>query len=62
MTLLTSDQLVGAGLGIRYAGGTYGLSLDWAQIVTGSVLPLLPGSSIPQAGDQKIHLNLSARF
>jgi hypothetical protein len=62
MTLLTSDQQVGAGLGIRYAGGTYGLSLDWAQIVTGSVLPLLPGSSIPQVGDQKIHLNLSARF
>jgi hemolysin activation/secretion protein len=57
-----SDQLVGAGLGLRYAGGAYGFSLDWAQIVTGSVLPLIPGSGTPQAGDQKIHLNLSARF
>jgi hemolysin activation/secretion protein len=57
-----TDQLVGAGLGLRYAGGSYGFSLDWAQILTGSVLPLLPGSGIPQAGDQKIHLNLSARF
>jgi hypothetical protein len=57
-----TDQLVGAGLGLRYAGGSYGFSLDWAQILTGSVLPSIPGSGIPQAGDQKIHLNLSARF
>jgi hemolysin activation/secretion protein len=57
-----SDQLASAGLGLRYASGRYAFSTDWARVVTGSVLPFVSGSGIPQAGDQKIHINLSARF
>ena len=57
-----NDQLVSAGLGLRYASGRFALSTDWARVVTGSVLPFVPGSGIPQSGDQKIHLNVSARF
>jgi hemolysin activation/secretion protein len=57
-----SDQLVSLGLGMRYATGAYGLNLDWGRVVKGSVLPYTQGSSIPQDGDQKIHLNLNARF
>ncbi len=57
-----ADQLLGAGLGLRYTSGDYGLSLDWARLLSGSVLPLVNGSSVPQAGDQKIHLSVTARF
>lgn len=57
-----SDQLVSAGLGLRYASGPYGFSGDWARVVKGSVLPPTMGSSIPQSGEQKLHVNLTARF
>ncbi|MBK6293536.1 MAG: ShlB/FhaC/HecB family hemolysin secretion/activation protein [Rhodoferax sp.] len=52
-----SDHLTSVGLGLRYTVGSYGVTADWARIVRGSVIPLLP-----QAGDQKVHLNVSARF
>jgi hemolysin activation/secretion protein len=52
-----SDHLMSVGLGLRYTVGSYGVTADWARIVRGSVIPLLP-----QAGDQKVHLNVSARF
>ena len=58
----SSDQLVSVGLGLRYTSGSVGMSADWGRVVTGSVLPFAPGSGIPQSGDQKIHLNLIARF
>ncbi len=57
-----SDHLSSVGAGLRYASGAYGASLDWARVLAGSVLPLSSGSIIPQSGDQKIHLNLTARF
>lgn len=58
----SSDQVVSVGLGLRYTSGSVGMSADWGRVVTGSVLPFAPGSGIPQPGDQKIHLNLIARF
>ena len=57
-----SDQLVSAGLGLRYTSGFYGFSAEWGRVLTGSVLPLSSGSDLPQSGDQKIHLNFTARF
>lgn len=57
-----SDQLVSAGLGLRYTSGSYGFSAEWGRVLTGSVLPSSSGSDIPQSGDQKIHLNFTARF
>ena len=58
----TRDQLVSTGLGLRYASGAYGVSVDWGYMLTGSVLPFTSGSGIPQSGDQKLHLNFTARF
>lgn len=57
-----SDQLVSAGLGLRFNSGSYSFSADWGRVLTGSVLPSPSGSDVPQAGDQKIHLNFTARF
>lgn len=57
-----SDRLASVGLGLRYASGTIGVTADWARIVRGSVLPFIAGSGLPQAGDQKVHFNFSARF
>lgn len=57
-----NDRLNSAGVGLRYASGAYGLSVDWAQVIVGSVLPLSSGSTIPQSGDRKIHLSFTAKF
>jgi len=57
-----SDQLVSAGLGLRYNTARYGVTADWGRVLTGSVLPFAAGSGIPQTGDEKIHINLNARF
>ena len=57
-----ADHLLSAGLGLRYASASYALAADWGRIVTGSVLPLQSGSTIPQSGDRKFHVNFTARF
>lgn len=57
-----SDQLLSAGLGLRWAGAAYGISAEWARLISGSVLPSVAGAGIPQTGDQKFHINLSVRF
>jgi hemolysin activation/secretion protein len=57
-----ADQLMSAGLGLRYAAGSYGFSADWGRVLTGSVVPLTVNSGSPQSGEQQFHVNLSARF
>ena len=57
-----SDRLISIGLGLRYTTGHYGLTLDWGRLLVGSVLPVSGGSSLPQTGDQKFHVSLSASF
>jgi hemolysin activation/secretion protein len=57
-----SDQLASAGLGLRYSLGWLNLSADWGHIVTGANMPVNGGALIPKAGDEKLHLNLTARF
>ena len=56
------DHLVGLGFGLRYGAGLYRFSADWGRVLVGSVLPMTSGSSLPQSGDQKIHVNLSVSF
>jgi len=57
-----SDQLASVGLGLRYATTGFVLTADYARVVTGSVVPLTLNPSAPKRGDQKLHLNLLARF
>lgn len=56
-----SDQLASAGVGLRYSLGWLNLSADWGHIVTGAN-PAVTGVIVPKAGDEKLHLNLTARF
>ena len=57
-----SDQLASAGLGLRYSLGWLNLSADWGHIVTGAQRSVGSSPLIPKAGDEKLHLNLTARF
>lgn len=56
-----SDQLASVGLGLRYNRGAFGLSAEWGRIVAGSVQAAV-NPAMPRAGDNKLHLNLTARF
>ncbi len=56
------DHLVSVGFGLRYGTGLYRFSADWGRLLLGSVLPTSSGTSLPQSGDQKIHVNLTASF
>lgn len=58
----SSDQLASVGLGLRYAMGSIGMSAEWGRIVTGSVLGTAANPTLPRAGDNKFHVNLTARF
>ena len=57
-----SDGLSSVGLGLRYASPNYSLTADYGRIVTGSGVPALTNSAVPQSGDQKLHVSISARF
>jgi hemolysin activation/secretion protein len=57
-----SDQLRSAGLGLRYGTPDVAVSADYGRIVTGSSVPLTLNSASPQKGDQKVHVNVTARF
>jgi len=57
-----SDRLASAGLGLRYNQGRWGISAEWARIVTGSVLANAGVNTLPRAGNNRLHVNLTARF
>lgn len=57
-----SDNLSSVGLGLRYAAPSFVLSADFGRLTSGSTLPYVAGSGLPQSGDQKLHVNFSARF
>lgn len=57
-----SDSLSSAGVGLRYSLPMLTMSADYGRVLGGSTLPYVAGSGIPQAGDQKLHVNLSAKF
>jgi hemolysin activation/secretion protein len=56
------DRLVSVGLGMRFVWGSYAVTADWGRLIAGSVLPVTSGANIPQSGDQKLHINLTASF
>jgi outer membrane protein assembly factor BamA len=58
----SSDSVSSVGLGVRYAVPSFVVSADFGRIIGGSVIPAAGGSGVPQSGDQKLHVNLSARF
>lgn len=57
-----NDSLSSAGIGLRYALPSLSVSADFGRVISGSTLPYAAGSGLPQSGDQKLHINLSARF
>lgn len=57
-----SDHLASVGVGLRYNLGHIGVSAEWGRIVTGSVLAGGANPAIPRAGNNRLHVNLSARF
>ena len=57
-----NDNLSSAGVGLRYVLTNVMLTVDFGRIIKGSTLPFIAGSNVPQSGDQKLHVNLSARF
>ncbi len=61
---IETDQLASAGLGLRYGMGQASISLDWGSVFTGSSMAsnAASSSSVPKAGDEKLHVSLTARF
>lgn len=57
-----SDQLGSVGLGLRWNTKTYSVVADYARIVTGARQPLGGNNLLPKEGDDKIHVNVTARF
>ena len=57
-----SDSLASAGLGLRYAQSVFSVTADYGRVISGSMLASPANSGIPKAGDDKLHINLSARF
>lgn len=57
-----SDSLSSAGVGLRYSLPALTVTADFGRVFSGSNLPYVAGSGLPQPGDQKLHVNVSARF
>lgn len=57
-----SDSVSSAGLGLRYVQPVFSITADYGRVIGGSTLPAVANSSIPKVGDDKLHVNLSARF
>lgn len=59
---VASDGLTSAGIGVRYGAGAVGITAEWARIVRGASVPTSAPTGLPQQGDEKLHVNLTARF
>lgn len=59
---LASDNIASVGLGVRYVRSGLSLSADYGRVITGSALPAASGTTYPREGDDKLHINLTARF
>ena len=57
-----SDQLASLGLGVRYTSGALGLSAEWGRVVNGPAVTGATSATSAKAGDDKLHVNLTARF
>ena len=56
------DQLASMGLGLRYNTRSFNVSGEWGHVVTGATQPVGGNPSLPKVGDEKLHINLTARF
>lgn len=57
-----TDGLASVGLGLRYGRGLLGITAEWARIVRGATVPASAPTGLPKLGDDKLHVNVSARF
>lgn len=57
-----SDSLASTGLGLRYGTQWATVGVDYGHVVKGSVVPQTLNSIAPKKGDQKLHVNLTAKF
>ncbi len=57
-----NDSLASTGLGLRYGTQWATLGLDYGYVVKGSVVPQTINSIAPKKSDQKLHVNLTAKF
>lgn len=57
-----TDQLGSAGLGLRYNAQHVSLTAEWARIVMGPAITSVTGPTSAKSGDDKLHVNLTARF
>lgn len=57
-----ADGLSSVGVGLRYGAGSLGLTAEWARIVRGAWVPASAPAGLPKQGDDKLHVNLTARF
>lgn len=58
----SSDGLSSVGLALRYGAGNVGLTAEWGRVVRGATAPLSAPTGLPKQGDEKLHVNLTARF
>ncbi|HYF21100.1 MAG TPA: ShlB/FhaC/HecB family hemolysin secretion/activation protein [Ramlibacter sp.] len=58
----SSDRLLGYGLGLRFAVGSFLMSADWGRLLLGSRVPLTVNTASPQRGDSKLYVNAALRF
>lgn len=56
------DALASAGLGLRWGHSNWAVGLDYGRLVQGSKANAALNPTLPQRGDDKLHLSLSARF
>lgn len=56
------DSLSSTGVGLRYSLPGFSLTAEYGRVINGSTLPFAVGSGLPQSGDQKLHISVSARF
>lgn len=56
------DSLASLGFGLRYNTPKLTLSLDFGRLIIGSKPLLLSGLMLPKAGDERLHLQLTASF
>jgi hemolysin activation/secretion protein len=59
---LANDQLSSAGLGLQLHSRHATLLAQWGHVVGGASQPVGGNPALPKAGDEKLHLSLSARF
>ena len=58
----SNDSLASTGLGLRYGTQWATVALDYGYVLKGSVVPQTLNSIAPKKGDQKLHVNLTAKF